>query len=112
MAENQSRFREANENIEATATTVGFAGSIPFLCECSDEHCRTVVSLGYEAYEAIRQHPRLFFSAPGHEVPSIESGGAIVTERHPDYVVLEKIDTAGEVAEERYADLTGRGDRE
>jgi len=112
MAENQSRFREANEKIEATATTVGFVGEIPFLCECSDEACRTVISLGFEAYEAVRQHPRLFFTAPGHEVLSVESGGAVVTERNSGFVVLEKIEAAGEVAEERYGELEGRGEGE
>ncbi|MBA3843062.1 MAG: hypothetical protein H0X39_10680 [Actinobacteria bacterium] len=56
IADNQSRFREANENIEAGAEKVGY-GPIPFICECADTRCMEIVQLTFQAYESIRVHP-------------------------------------------------------
>jgi hypothetical protein len=55
----------------------------------------------------VRRHPRRFFNAPGHEALSVESGAAVVVERKDHYVLVDKIDLAGEIAAERY-ELTGR----
>jgi hypothetical protein len=43
----------------------------------------------------VREHPRRFFVAPGHEEPQLEQ----IIERHPGYVIVEKTGIAGEVAE-------------
>jgi hypothetical protein len=40
VAENQSRFREANEQIELAAERVPLLVTVPFLCECPRESYR------------------------------------------------------------------------
>ena len=105
IGENQSRFREANESIEATAERVGFIGQIPFLCECADEGCAEILRLDLAAYEKVRQNPRRFFNAPGHEAVSVGNGAAVVAERMPGYVLVDKIDGAGVIAEQEFEKL-------
>ena len=73
VAANQSRFREANEHIELAADRVPLVAPVPFLCECPREDCTTIVPIPLDDYEAIRQHPRLFLTAPGHDGLSVES---------------------------------------
>ena len=52
--------------------------------------------MSVEAYEAVRASPRRFLVLEGHETPEVER----VVERHPAYVVVEKLDEAARVAEE------------
>jgi len=47
-------------------------------------------------YEAVRANPRRFMVVAGHERLDAET----VVERHPEYLVVEKLDQAGETAEE------------
>jgi hypothetical protein len=102
IAENQSTFRELNERIEAAAEKMDLRGLVPFICECPDRTCTEIVQLSLFDYEALREHPRRFFSAPGHEAPSIESGAAVAVGRGKGFVVVDKIDVAGAVAQDRY----------
>ena len=44
----------------------------------------------------MREHPRRFLVAPGHEHPELER----VVERHTGYLIVEKTGTAGTVAEQ------------
>lgn len=96
IAKNDAIFREANERIRATAEAYD-AETAPFLCECADISCRTVILLPLSAYEAVRASGRRFINAPGHEA-ALQGAGTVV-ERHEDYVVVETQDRAGEVAE-------------
>lgn len=112
VAQNQSRFREANENIETAADKMGLHGPVPFICECADERCMEIVRLTLHDYEEVRQHPRRFFNAPGHEALSVESGAAVVVDHQPAYVLVEKIELAGQIAEARYEQLAEKGDDE
>jgi hypothetical protein len=106
IAENQSTFREANEQIEAAADNMALRGPVPFICECPDRSCMEIVRLTLHAYEEIRQHPRRFFTAPGHEALSVDVGAGVVVERHDGQpVIVEKIDLAGEIAERTYDKL-------
>jgi len=105
IALNESAFREANERIEAAADKMALEGPAPFICECAEPTCTEIVRLSLDDYEAIRQHPRRFFSAPGHQRLAVEAGAAVVIEHIPGYVVSEKIGEAGEVAEEQYKKL-------
>ena len=107
VAENQTRFRESNEKIEEAAERAGFAADVPFLCECADERCMEILRLTLDEYEEVRGHPRRFFNAPGHEALSVESGAAVVVASNDRYVLVDKINRAGEIAEQRY-ELTGR----
>jgi hypothetical protein len=100
IALNQSTFRDANERIDQAAEAMALDGAVPFICECPDRACVEIVQLRLEIYEAVREHPRRFFNAPGHEQTSLDAGAAVVVETLPDYVVLDKIGEAGEIAEE------------
>jgi hypothetical protein len=96
IARNDAVFRDANERIRASAEAYD-AETVPFLCECADLSCRTVILLDLSEYEAIRASGRRFLNAPGHEETHEGTGRVIV--RRPSYVVFEKAARAGEVAE-------------
>ena len=84
---------------------MGIAGSVPFICECADERCMEVVRLTMNEYEEVRQHPRRFFNTLGHQALSVRNGAATVIEERADYVIADKIDVAGRIAEENYRKL-------
>lgn len=108
IAENQSRFREANERIEAAFDRLQLTGPVPFLCECPRPECTEIAHLSLEEYEAIRQHPRRFLTMPGHQDIAVESGAAVVvSEQEGRYMTVEKIGLAGEISAERYGELSG-----
>ena len=71
---------------------------VPFICECADLTCVEIVRLELADYEAVRTHPRRFVNAPGHD----RAGGSAVrvVSDHGDWIVVEKVGHAGEVAEE------------
>jgi hypothetical protein len=95
-AENESIFRDANERVEERLGELTLEeGRSPFLCECEDLHCREMVRLSREEYEAVRSRPNRFVIAPGH--PYTEA--RVVSDRER-FLVIEKIGRAGEVAEE------------
>ena len=96
VAKNDAVFRRANEQIERAAETYDVEPA-PFLCECADERCTEIVRLTLEEYEAVRSHPRRFLHAPGHE----SSGEHVrVVANRGNYLVVEKVGKAGEIAEE------------
>jgi hypothetical protein len=104
IAENQATFRVANERIEATADQMNLAGRVPFICECCDPTCMEIVRLNLDEYEDVRQHPRRFFTVPGHTEAAVQAGAATVAKRLPGYTLVDKINLAGEIAEQRYDD--------
>lgn len=107
IAENQSRFREANEQIEAAADRMRLHGFVPFICECPRERCTAIVQLTLEEYEGVRMVGTRFLCTPGHQDVSVEAGaGAVAVEVDDRYVAVDKIGIAGEVAAERYDDLS------
>ena len=102
VAVNQSRFRHANETIEATALTLGVEGErIPFICECFREDCCAVVPLSLSDYEDVRSDGARFFVVPGHE-PQIVDGVefATIVDRHERFTTVQKFGLAGEIAAE------------
>lgn len=106
IAENQSRFRQTNEEIELAAERVPLLGPIPFLCECSRDSCVEIVELSFDEYEKIREQPDRFLTTPGHQDVSVDSGAAKVVAEHDGYVVVDKIGLAGEIARRRYRELS------
>jgi hypothetical protein len=54
-----------------------------------------MIELTIGKYERIRAHPRRFFVALGHDVPEVET----IVERYENYVVVEKREEAGRLAE-------------
>src|SRR5215210_5482680 len=91
-ARNEAIFRDANEKIRDAREEIEFEGKTPFLCECEDPHCRTIVRLSLEEYEAIRAHPRRFVIADGHA--TTQAAPVADTNNHH---VVEKYGTAGEI---------------
>jgi hypothetical protein len=99
IAFNNSSFREANDGIEQSAIEHRFDDEqlVPFICECSEARCAEIVRMTLQEYAHIRSNPRWFAHAVGHE--ETVDGAVSTVERHSRYVLVEKINYAGEVAE-------------
>jgi hypothetical protein len=92
--DNETMFREANEEIRRTQVDLDLPDrAVPFLCECDDEECRTIVHLTPEQYERVRANPHHFLVAEGHS-----TDGRVVAE-HKGFVVSQKEGRAAEIAE-------------
>lgn len=96
LAANESVFREINEGIERGQWPGEEDSPIGFRCECARLGCNELLELSVREYEAVRANPRRFMVVPGHERPDFE----VVVERHPEYLVVEKLDQAADTAEE------------
>jgi hypothetical protein len=99
IARNNSTFRVANEGIESSAIEYELdpGAAIPFICECSDTRCTAIIRLTLEEYARVRTNSRWFAHALGHE-EAVE-GAVRTVERNQRFVLVEKIQHAGEVAD-------------
>jgi hypothetical protein len=95
VAANEALFREVNESIERGLWPGEEESVAAFRCECAQLECNQLVSLTPRAYEAVRAHGRRFLLVPGHERPDVET----VVEQRAGYVVVEKRDLAGRLAD-------------
>jgi hypothetical protein len=99
LASNQTLFRAVNEKMlglnDAFASQEETAGVV---CECSHLDCFEQIDITPAAYAAVHENPRRFVVVPSgeHVYPDIER---IVTCTE-QYFVVEKVDVAGEVAEQ------------
>ena len=99
IAENEVRFRAANEKIEAARLRLGADPiTVPFVCECGRIECLQTVRLTIAEYEAVRSNGTAFVCVPGHEI-TFGGVGRVVHEQR-SYVVVRKTGVAGEVAEQ------------
>ena len=90
IKQNNARFRDANERIRDRADELGVEMErIPFLCECPLEDCVEILHLTRGEYAAVREHPRHFVTAVGHEAAE-EPVGQVVA-RPGAYVVVQKL---------------------
>ena len=98
IAENEVRFRAANERIEDAGERfrVG-ASTLPFICECGRLACVEVVRATIVQYEEVRANPRQFMCVIGHEITA--DGVGRVLRKESGFVVVEKLGVAGDVAE-------------
>ena len=96
LAGNEALLRKANEAIERGLWPGVEDRRVRFRCECARLECNQAVELGVPEYERVRSESRWFFVVDGHEQPEAER----VVERHPGYLVVEKVEEAGRVAEE------------
>ena len=94
-AASQATIRDVNEGIERGQWPGEEASPVGFRCECARLGCNRLIELSVHEYEQIRASPRRFVLIPGHELPEIEA----VIETRPGYIIVEKRDQAGEVAE-------------
>jgi hypothetical protein len=97
ITRNDALFRDANEQINAKANEYGTDEdqAVPFICECADEHCATIVALSLGEYEDIRTDSRQFLTASGHE--RFEGLVEIVSTNH-HHLVVRKSGRAGDIA--------------
>jgi hypothetical protein len=97
IARNDSIFRDANEQINASALEhqTDEGQTVPFICECADEHCTTIVPLSLGEYENVRTDPRQFLTTFGHE--RFEGFVEIVSTNH-NHLVVRKSGLAGDIA--------------
>lgn len=95
-AANEARFRQANEQIHGKVLELGTSDrTAPYLCECEDERCTTVILLTAAEYENVRSDPRRFAVASGHE-----DGDTRVVNRRDGFTVIEKTGEEGRLVEE------------
>jgi hypothetical protein len=95
VASNEARFREVNEAIERGLWPGEEDSVAAFRCECARLECNRMVSVTPREYEAVRAYSRRFLVLPGHENPAVET----VVASRPDYVVVQKLDEAGRLAD-------------
>ena len=95
LARNEALFRETNEAIERGQWPDDPDKLVRFRCECSRLDCNEAVEITLSLYERVRQSPRRFVVAPGHELDEIETvvGGGV-----GGYTIVEKRDAAGDTA--------------
>ncbi len=73
IAENESRFREINERLEADLKRIPDDGeSADFVCECGSASCSDPIPLLRDEYEHVRADALTFAVVPGHEMPDVE----------------------------------------
>jgi len=98
IAENESRFRAANERIERARLRLDADPiTVPFVCECGRMECLKTVRLTVDEYESVRSDGTYFLCVPGHEI-TVGGVGRVVKETR-SYLVVQKTGAAGEVAE-------------
>ena len=95
LAENEAIFRLANERMAAWEERDQPEERELYFCECGDADCREKVELVQADYERVRSDPSLFFVAPGHELPEMES----VVEAHDGWTMVRKGAEVREVVE-------------
>jgi hypothetical protein len=96
LGANEAVFREVNEGIERGQWPGEEEHPISFRCECARLGCNELLELSVNEYESVRSNPRRFIVVVGHQRPEVEQ----VVEVRPGYLVVEKRDQAGTVAEE------------
>ena len=96
IAGNEAVFRNVNEALRAGQWPGEDSSPVAFRCECAAMGCSQMVEMSPSEYERVRSHPRRFLLAHGHAVPEAER----IVERHPNYVVVEKIEDGASVAED------------
>jgi hypothetical protein len=85
---NEALFREVNAHIAELEQRAGMepADVLPLLCECARSRCTFPIEVDPETFDRVRENPRRFLVAPGHEQLDVES----VVERRPGYLIVEK----------------------
>jgi len=96
VAFNEGVAREINEAIERGHWPGEEDAGATFRCECAHADCNVMIELTPREYECVRENGRRFAVTPGHELPEFET----IVARNDRYVVVEKVDEAGEVAED------------
>lgn len=105
IAENESRFRAANELIRKAVDELhDGAASTPYgmMCECALTECRHMVEVDHDSYVRTRANPEWFVVMPNHIVAEIE----VPVEQHDRFWIIAKQGVGADVAR----DLAPSGD--
>ena len=94
LGANEAVFRKINEGIERGQWPGEEDAPVGFRCECAQLGCTELIELTVREYEQVREDARRFIVLPGHELLEAE----VVIENWPGYLVVQKIDQAGETA--------------
>jgi hypothetical protein len=96
-ARNQSLYRSINEKVKELNQTLAEAGveNSEWICECADTDCTVRIEATLLEYERVRSNPRTFIVSQGHLHPGVER----VLNENDRYMIVEKIDNAGQIAE-------------
>jgi hypothetical protein len=95
-ARNQSMFRVVNERMRAlNEAFAALTDTYTIACECYDTGCIATIQIRAEDYLRVRAEPRRFVVRRGHLLTDLEH----VVRESDEYVVVEKTDTAGDLAE-------------
>ena len=87
IADNESRFRDINERLEADLRRLPVDGEpVEFVCECGFIECSASVRLTLDEYERVRADATTFATVPGHEAPDVED----VVFRHERFQIVRK----------------------
>ena len=87
IADNESRFRDINERLEADLRRLPVDGDpVDFVCECGKLECSATVPLTLDEYERVRQDSATFAVLPGHEIGDVED----VVHRSERFFVVRK----------------------
>ena len=97
LAQNEARFRDANERVETAARRIDRDQLVPFICECGRPECTAIVRVTLRDYERIRAEPTHFLYAPGHDGQMPKSH---VVELLGEAAIVEKLDGPGLIAVE------------
>jgi len=95
VAKNEVAFREVNESIRSGRQIADANRRFYLCCECGRIGCSKLIEVPLAVYEQVRSNPRRFFVLDGHEIPEVED----VVERHAEYLLVQKRDLGGRVAE-------------
>jgi hypothetical protein len=96
IGRNEGLFRRVNEAIVRGLWPDDAGRVVAFRCECARLDCNVPVRATVATYERVRANPRRFLLVPGHEIPAAEE----VVETAPGYLVVEKVEVAGGIAEQ------------
>ena len=96
LAMNETLFRDVNEMIRKEQD-LQQDDRTTFVCECARVACQLRLPVELEEYKEVRSKATRFIVFPGHEQSEIE---VVVGGDPPRYLVVEKIGTGAEVAEE------------
>jgi hypothetical protein len=99
-ARNQALFRAVNEKLrDLDEQFASMTYEYVIACECADTTCVQTLTISADDYKRVRANPRAFVVLPGHVYADVED---VISEAEP-YVVVEKLATAGKVAEQAAA---------
>jgi hypothetical protein len=90
ISTNEARFAAANDQIAEVATTLEPRPRVPFLCECPDPRCSTVVELSLGEYAAVRLFAQRYLVSA--RCRGGELAHTLLVETNDRYTVVDRLD--------------------